>query len=406
MASISRRFPPELIDRIIDHLHEDVSTLLSCSTVSRTWLPAVRFHLVHSIFLSNDSALLSFLRFILRDPNVGQHARYLHFGYDSGDDGYPVSWLRPTVELGLLPSYLLRLKKLELDDDWSRYGDANRRVFIQGFQSIVALNISSSTFYAMEDALELLLSFPMLDDLSLCWIDIGETFFNGDCPSIHLSKLRVLASDLRQAVVWRNLAPYLSSPMFTSLHVPLGSGFDLAVGLRLCTQSSNILTELRFDIYQVRPFHGACHAKLLGVNNYSIYDTRHRSDISWGELILPMLPRLKALTIGRIELDTDVTSRAFVRSLENIITRRPFTTPSLGRATFSFGLESPIARTVFFWTPIIRAIKATGSGHCTLNLVMRDTKSARRTRRFVEAAEPTLVRDGLVNITSSRNGSW
>lgn len=39
--------PNELLDRIIDHLHNDFPSLKSWALVSKSWLPRARFHLFH-----------------------------------------------------------------------------------------------------------------------------------------------------------------------------------------------------------------------------------------------------------------------------------------------------------------------------------------------------------------------
>lgn len=43
--------PPELSDRIIDHLHDDTPTLSACSLTCRSWLPTARYHRFASITL-------------------------------------------------------------------------------------------------------------------------------------------------------------------------------------------------------------------------------------------------------------------------------------------------------------------------------------------------------------------
>ena len=41
----SRILPPELIDNIIDHFHDDPVNLHSCALVNSAWLPASRYHI-------------------------------------------------------------------------------------------------------------------------------------------------------------------------------------------------------------------------------------------------------------------------------------------------------------------------------------------------------------------------
>ncbi|KAH0583500.1 hypothetical protein H2248_009127 [Termitomyces sp. 'cryptogamus'] len=43
--SLSQEIPQELYERIIDHLHNDIMSLLACSLVCRAWVPASRYHL-------------------------------------------------------------------------------------------------------------------------------------------------------------------------------------------------------------------------------------------------------------------------------------------------------------------------------------------------------------------------
>jgi hypothetical protein len=47
-------FPPELVERILDHLHDDAKSLQSCATVHRTWTNACRIHLFHTISIDQD----------------------------------------------------------------------------------------------------------------------------------------------------------------------------------------------------------------------------------------------------------------------------------------------------------------------------------------------------------------
>ncbi|KAJ7168887.1 hypothetical protein C8R46DRAFT_1350376 [Mycena filopes] len=48
-------FPPELVDRSIDYLHDDRYTLATCALVSNTWTPASRYHVFGHVNLSDES---------------------------------------------------------------------------------------------------------------------------------------------------------------------------------------------------------------------------------------------------------------------------------------------------------------------------------------------------------------
>lgn len=49
LAMSSRILPQELIDSIIDRLHDDAASLQSCALVSSAWRPSTRFHLFGSV---------------------------------------------------------------------------------------------------------------------------------------------------------------------------------------------------------------------------------------------------------------------------------------------------------------------------------------------------------------------
>jgi hypothetical protein len=48
--------PPELIDTIIDMLHTDRAVLATCALVSRSWLPASRYHLFSKVTITRQSS--------------------------------------------------------------------------------------------------------------------------------------------------------------------------------------------------------------------------------------------------------------------------------------------------------------------------------------------------------------
>jgi hypothetical protein len=72
MSIISRCsvLPNELIDQIIDHLHDNDDALDRCSRVRKSWLPACRFHLFSDVEIHEGNAL-DFVDIILSsDPRM------------------------------------------------------------------------------------------------------------------------------------------------------------------------------------------------------------------------------------------------------------------------------------------------------------------------------------------------
>ncbi|KAI1787328.1 hypothetical protein LXA43DRAFT_714256 [Ganoderma leucocontextum] len=68
--------PPELTDRIIDHLYDDLDSLSACALVCSGWLPSARFHLFRHVTVT--CRRLSKLRgVIIRRPEIGPYIRQI-----------------------------------------------------------------------------------------------------------------------------------------------------------------------------------------------------------------------------------------------------------------------------------------------------------------------------------------
>ncbi|KAF8489848.1 hypothetical protein JB92DRAFT_3246767, partial [Gautieria morchelliformis] len=44
--SMKHILPGELIDQVIDHLHDDSPSLRACCITCRAWVPSARFHIL------------------------------------------------------------------------------------------------------------------------------------------------------------------------------------------------------------------------------------------------------------------------------------------------------------------------------------------------------------------------
>ncbi|KAJ3477617.1 hypothetical protein NLI96_g10339 [Meripilus lineatus] len=73
--------PQELVDNIIDHLHDDTPSLIVTSLVSKAWMHSSRFHLFSSIDIVDDPEGLDYIQFLETSPNVCHHVwdLYLEF---------------------------------------------------------------------------------------------------------------------------------------------------------------------------------------------------------------------------------------------------------------------------------------------------------------------------------------
>ena len=120
------RLPAEIIDRIIDFLHDDSTSLAYCSQVCKLWLPTASFHLFRSLHVRtsgpmlstskrwqvpnepdvNRRACLALLRDLERSVRLHTHIVKLHLEVDCYGVGLP------GIELSLLGKILTALPRL------------------------------------------------------------------------------------------------------------------------------------------------------------------------------------------------------------------------------------------------------------------------------------------------------
>ena len=75
-------FPGEVVDNIIDHLHDDSPSLAKSSLVCHAWLPSCRYHLFHTIFCCptfQAKDLCHLLDWLLASPDVRPYINTLLF---------------------------------------------------------------------------------------------------------------------------------------------------------------------------------------------------------------------------------------------------------------------------------------------------------------------------------------
>lgn len=74
--SYAPRLPPELYDRILDHLHDDPRALSACSLTCRSWLPTSRFHLFQGVRIHSFD-YECFLGTLRSSPVIGRYVTSL-----------------------------------------------------------------------------------------------------------------------------------------------------------------------------------------------------------------------------------------------------------------------------------------------------------------------------------------
>src|ERR1700722_18105375 len=122
LRSYRPRLPPELIEYIIDYLHDSPSALRSCARVCRDWVAPSRFHLFYrrEIILTSSRTvplkIRQLLEFLQGSPDIARYIREFHLamGY------YPMlrmpdsDWPQVDTALSHLLGMLTQLRKLYL----------------------------------------------------------------------------------------------------------------------------------------------------------------------------------------------------------------------------------------------------------------------------------------------------
>ncbi|EMD31026.1 hypothetical protein CERSUDRAFT_100751 [Gelatoporia subvermispora B] len=69
------RLPPELTDRMIDFLHDDIPTLKTCALVCRAWVPASRMYTFETVYTQKGRQLKSLPGLLQESPTLGANIK-------------------------------------------------------------------------------------------------------------------------------------------------------------------------------------------------------------------------------------------------------------------------------------------------------------------------------------------
>ncbi|KIJ96975.1 hypothetical protein K443DRAFT_681875 [Laccaria amethystina LaAM-08-1] len=153
--------PIEIVEVIIDHLHNDNEALKACSLVSRRWVFSSRYHLVYPIKLHHKN-ITDFLD-LLQSPcsKIAPSIRDLSFISIVQERNWMPSALS-TIE-----KHLTHVKNLTLHGvRWSRLDSTTTTSFFRGFQSVTHLTVKAGAFSSFSQCVEFICSFPALTTLT------------------------------------------------------------------------------------------------------------------------------------------------------------------------------------------------------------------------------------------------
>jgi len=147
-------FPPEILDHIVDHLHDEPAALRTCCTVSKSWVPRTRKHLFTRIEFNASKSHMKLWKKTFSDPedSPAHHTRSLFVC------GIPMAnvveegvggWIRTFCNVVCL--------------EFSHLDQASLVPFYGLSPAVSSLRLD----YATAEVFDLICSFPLLEDLTL-----------------------------------------------------------------------------------------------------------------------------------------------------------------------------------------------------------------------------------------------
>ena len=181
--------PPELVDRVIDYLHDDAKTLIACSLTAREWVPSTRLHLFKRLDLLSTHQVAKFTELDGFAPDLLYYCRELSVGANDRLED-PCPWNTNETPPIVISDRIERLTSL-------------RTLHFRGFPSgvkgitapflgisekITAITITNSSLKSCHDLWKILRLFPNLErvhasDLGYSSNGPGEVIAPGHCHS-------------------------------------------------------------------------------------------------------------------------------------------------------------------------------------------------------------------------------
>ncbi|KAJ7244402.1 hypothetical protein B0H12DRAFT_1220966 [Mycena haematopus] len=219
---ICARYPTELHDYIIDHLHNDKRTLLACSLVCRAWSPSSRYHLfqnactirVHRENFQDFCELLAGQRLNDYIGRLHLQSHHIHeFEMSQGtlikygpNDSFQFN--QHLTRIGRLP----RLQSLHLDYHHDDIYPELLAALAQNFASIRELEFTSMHFTSFTQFVQLVGSLPLLRRISLDRVLFYDRRY-GQNPEDDIPKPSYIPSNITDLVAhcgYDSTAPVLS----------------------------------------------------------------------------------------------------------------------------------------------------------------------------------------------------
>ena len=160
-TAMSCSLPPELLDHIVDHLHDNPTALKACCVVAKSWVPRARSHLFARVEFGISKNPIGRWMKTFPDPlnSPAHHTRSLF-----------ICGLAPATpqDVDISPSWIRSFHNLaDLHLDHCIWEDREALIPFHGLSpNLRSLRLTSTSF----GVFDLVCSFPLLEDLALIGI--------------------------------------------------------------------------------------------------------------------------------------------------------------------------------------------------------------------------------------------
>ena len=154
--NMSCTLPPEILDLIIDHLHDEPATLKTCCVVSKSWVPRTRKHLFAHVEFHYSKSPFELWKKAFPDPSNSP----AHHTYSLLVDERPIAF---SVDAGAV-DWIRTFRNVE----YLRFSFASRATLVP-FYGMLPVVRSLHMRHSTVDVFDLICSFPLLENL---WLDV------------------------------------------------------------------------------------------------------------------------------------------------------------------------------------------------------------------------------------------
>ena len=232
MKSRARRLPQELIDAIIDYLHDNKRTLRSCTLVCKTWIYRARFHLFSRLEVTSQDIVER----LIRAKYVIPFIRHIY--------------LQPSqINLQVLPRVgFENIQSLTLMGGRFRpMDDPVLSILCNTFSSVVTLEVRNGMFDNLASLVRVVCAFSHLRTLDI----YGDT--SADLPtslnlSTHLRHLILGGRSGTCVLEWFTSLP--DRPALRTLNLGRADEADLDNIVRVHSLLEDTLESLSFAMYK------------------------------------------------------------------------------------------------------------------------------------------------------------